>query len=544
MMNRWKHFAAGSVLLCSMTGCGTGRGLMARFVPQGNVEQSESQSLAMNDSLSTSELRRAELDSINRGLSQGAVRLPSSGLHRRVDEASSESNRELFDVRQVAFDDDVPLEKGVVPIPPADEIRLAPVAEPLDGEVVGVVSAGWTLAQLESLALAQHPAIQEASASAHKVAGYHDQVGTRPNPVVGYNATQLADAGTDQHVAFVEQELVMGGKLALNQNVLSQEMQSQLWEVETQRYRVLTDVRQKFYEALAAQRRWEMATEFREIAAKGAEIAQLRVDAKEGSMTEVLQAEILRQQVEIQRQQAEAAYRGAWKQLMAATGQPASNPESLDGVLPGASEVPQWESVTSNVLASSPELQGARSRVSRARANIERQDVQAIPNVAVMLAAGRDNGTGSNMVNAQFGLPLPIFNRNEGNISAANAELCRASQEVRRLELAIQSRIAEAAQNYESALAAVTQYDQEILPRAERTLKLTEEAYAAGEFDFLQVLIVRRTYFEANLDAITAKTQLARAGAYLDGMVLSGGLDTASDTQFDSGLRDQSLSGQ
>lgn len=405
-------------------------------------------------------------------------------------------------------------------------------------------SAGWSLAQLESTALQQNPAILQASSSAQKAYGYRNQVGLKPNPVVGYQGQQLADAGTDQHLAFVEQDLVMGDKLRKNQSVLNQEIQSQLWEVETQRIRVLTDVRQRFYDALAAQRRKELAVEFEVVAAKGVRFAEARMRAKEGTRPEVLQAEIQLKEVQLQRRNAESAFRGAWKQLMAVAGMPNVEPGALVGHLSVGTADRDWDAVQNQILSSSPELQGARSRFARARANLDRQQAQAIPNLSLMLGAGQDNGTGSGFINTQISLPVPVHNKNQGNIAAAHAEFCRASHDVRRTENAIHSRLAEARRDFEVSAARVQQYEQEILPRARETLTLAESAYEAGEFDFLQVLIVRRTYFESNLSYVTAQVDLARSAALVDGSVLSGGLDSTRDTDFDSALRDQSLNGQ
>ena len=93
------------------------------------------------------------------------------------------------DIDQVAYDDTSP-----APLPPV----------PIGTEPDAVQTAeGWTLSQLEAFALQNNPAIHQASASAHKSMGYRDQVGRRPNPTVGYQGTQLADAVTDQHVAFI-----------------------------------------------------------------------------------------------------------------------------------------------------------------------------------------------------------------------------------------------------------------------------------------------------------------------------------------------------
>ena len=405
-------------------------------------------------------------------------------------------------------------------------------------------SVRWSLAALEATALQQNPAILQASASAQKAFGYRNQVGRKPNPILGYQGQQLADAGTDQHLAYIEQDIVMGDKLRKNQSVLNQEIQSQLWEVETQRKRVLTDVRQRFYEALAAQRRKELAIAFETVAEKGVGVAESRMRAKEGTRPEVLQAEIQLKEVQLQRRNADAAFRGSWTQLMAVSGMPNLEPGTLDGKLSVATADRDWNAIQGQILSSSPELQGARARCARARANLDRQQAQAIPNLSLMLGAGHDNGTGSGMINTQLSLPVPIHNKNQGNIAAAHAEFCRASQDIRRTENAIQSRFAEARSHFEVSAATVLQYEQEILPRAQETLELTESAYVVGEFDFLQVLIVRRTYFDSNIAYVAAQVDLARAAAMIDGYVLSGGLESTRDTDFDSALRDQSLSGQ
>jgi len=442
---------------------------------------------------------------------------------------------------------------AVHPIVPEIRLAAASVVENnalpetmLESAVVAevVTSSVWTLEAIESIALQQNPAVLQASASALKAMGYRNQVGRKPNPTIGYQASQLADEGTDQHVAFIEQDIVLGDKLCKNERVLSQEIQSQLWEVETQRFRVLTDIRQRFYEALAAQRRMELASEFEVVAAKGVSFAEARMEAKEGTRPEILQAEIQLKQVQLLSRQAEAAFKAAWKQLMATAGMPNVVQGTLDGQLANSAAARDWDTITTQILAASPEMQGARARLARARANVDRQQAQAIPNLSLLVSAGQDNGTNSGMLNTQIGLPLPIHNKNQGNISAAQAEFCRASQDVRRTELAIESRLAEVTRDFESSAAAVEQYHREILPRAEETLKLAEEGYNAGEFDFLQVLIARRTFFDANLEFVSAQVSLAKASVLVDGQVLSGGLDSTRDTEFDSGLRDQALNGQ
>ena len=405
-------------------------------------------------------------------------------------------------------------------------------------------AAPLTLATLEQMALENNPAIRQAMASVSKAAGFRDQVGYSPNPTLTYNGQQLGDAGTDQHMLTLSQDIVTGHKLGLSQQVLSQAVQAQQWEVEAQRLRVVTDVRTAFYEALAARRQLALATEFHVLAEKGIQVAESRKAALEGSQPEILQAEILVQEIELQQQQAQYELTAAWKQLTAIVGLPDLALTELEGELPTTAEVRDWDAVYEELASQSPELHAARSRVDRASANLCRQDAQAIPNIELMLSAGKDLATNSGFAQVGVGVPVPVFHRNEGNISAAHAEYDRATQDYQRLRMSLKSRLARAAQDYDSALAAVQRYEGQILPRAEQSLALSEQAYAALEFDFLQVLTARRTYFESNLRAVVARRQLAQASAMIEGQLLSGGLSETVDTTEDDGLRGQALSGQ
>ena len=196
------------------------------------------------------------------------------------------------------------------------------------------------------------------------------------------------------------------------------------------------------------------------------------------------------------------------------------------------------------MISASPEFQAAQARISRARANLQRQGVQAIPNVTAQLAAGVDNGTNSGLINFQIGAPIPVFNKNQGNIAAARAEYCRAVMDAERIQNAIKARLAVVSREFDSSLAAVSKYSQEILPNAQESLELAEVAYKAGETSFVQVLVSRRTYFDSNLQYVLAQSQLAQAKSKVDGYVLTGALDAVIDQSGDDSLRGLTFSQQ
>ncbi|MEP0426377.1 TolC family protein [Rhodopirellula bahusiensis] len=428
-----------------------------------------------------------------------------------------------------------------------EDSGTATVAEPifLDSPVVDFgQSTGMTLEQFESLALQNNPTIAELVATTQKAAGYRTQVSLRANPSIGYQANQLADQGTDQHTFFISQTIVTANKLALNRSVLNESMRAQLFYLEAQKYRVATDIRVKFYDALAAQRRVQLIQEFQLVSDQGLEFAELRKRAEEGSQLDVVQAKVLKNEIDLQLRQAKVRFNAAWRELVAFAGTPQMAPTDLQGELP-RNEVPMdWNSVAANIVVANPEYQAAQSRVTRARALICRHEVQPIPNLDVSLGSGYDNATDNGLINFQIGAPIPVFNKNQGNISAARAEYVRASREVERIENAIKARLATAAGDFDASLAAVDQYANDILPNAQEGLDLSEIAYKAGETNYVQVLIAQRTYFETNLQYIAAQALLGQARARIDGYVLTGSLDPVVDNSGDDSLRGLTFSQQ
>jgi cobalt-zinc-cadmium efflux system outer membrane protein len=405
-------------------------------------------------------------------------------------------------------------------------------------------AAPLTLTQIEQFALANNPSLSSAQATSSKAAGLLNQVGTRPNPTAGYFGMQIADEGTDQHGLYVEQEFVRGKKLQLNREVLRHTVNAQRWEAEVQRNRVLTDLRVRFFEAAAAQLQLDAIAEFSQVASRGVDVAAARLKAQEASRVELLQAKIMYNTVQLSQQQTDAVYRGAWKDLAAVAGLPATEPLRLATALTTPAAVPDWEQTYADLLTQSPELAVANALVCEKRAHLKRQKAQPTPNLMAQFGAGYDRATDSGLINLQFAAPLPISNRNSGNVSAAYADYVRAVENVNRIKLAIRSRLARVAQAFEASFAAVQKYQQEILPQAKESLDLSQEAYEAGELDFLQVLVVRRRYFDSNLDFIQAQSELAQAEAKIEGLLLTGGLDAPQDHTSGDGLRGQSFGGQ
>ena len=135
-----------------------------------------------------------------------------------------------------------------------------------------------------------------------------------------------------------------------------------------------------------------------------------------------------------------------------------------------------------------------------------------------------DTGSGFTVVDVKLGVPLPIFNRNQGNILRAQAALTSAQNEVQRIELELRDRLATAFQQYVSAHRRAETYANTILPNARKSLDLTAVGYREGEFAYITLLTAQRTFFDTTLKYLSSLQELWGRSVDLEGMLLRGGL--------------------
>jgi outer membrane protein, heavy metal efflux system len=430
------------------------------------------------------------------------------------------------------------LEDSSIFVAPRQE-RVIGWAEPISW--TEKLTSGPTLEELLELAFANNPAIKELAATTQIAAGYRTQVGLYANPMLGYQGQQLADAGTDQHLVFVQQQIITGNKLELNRAVLNETLRAQLQELEAQKLRVATDIRLAFYDSVRIQNQVSSIEQFADLLKLGVTASEKRMLAGESSKIDLLQTQLQWKQLELHRAQLSALLSARLRELAAYAGVPHLQLHGVTGELPDTAIVQDWHSIGDSLIAASPEYAAAQTRIREALAVIRRHESQPLPNLDVQLGAGVDNDTNSGMMNVQVGARIPVFNKNQGNLAAARADYCRAVHEAQRIDHSIRARLAIVSGEYNLAAEAVTRYLNELLPAAQETLDLAETAYRAGELDIIQVLVSRRTFFDTSLAYVEARAQLAAAQAQIDGYLLTGALNVVVNQSGDSALRELTL---
>jgi cobalt-zinc-cadmium efflux system outer membrane protein len=172
------------------------------------------------------------------------------------------------------------------------------------------------------------------------------------------------------------------------------------------------------------------------------------------------------------------------------------------------------EELQSIALESRPDLEREMARVAQAEGFVELQESRAIPNLTVGGGYNRDFGTNSYYLALQ--LPVPLFNRNQGNIGAALAGARRSENLLSWKRVQIRFEVERAFKAYRLQQANLQRLEQTVLQSAVRVAELTQQSYLEGEASLLEYLDALRVKLDASLGFHDLLFQLERARIELE----------------------------
>jgi cobalt-zinc-cadmium efflux system outer membrane protein len=401
----------------------------------------------------------------------------------------------------------------------------------------------WRLDDLERVALQNNPTVGQADALIRAVQGRRLQAGYYPNPLIGVSADDIKakEPSRSKYFFWVQQTIITGDKRKVLLDAVRQEQRHAEGEGEIQRQRVLNAVRVAFYETLGLTRMVELRRDLARIAREAVGISEDLFNIGQADRPDVLEVEIEAARAELDVNRAEDDLARAWQALAAMVGDPGLPRRPLVGDLEAELPRVDIEAIRTQLLRESPELKIAQARVERGRAAVARARADRIPNFFVRGGLGYNfeqlngNGNGSGGGNVgveaffELGIPLPIFDRNQGNIKSAEAALTIVEKEMRRVELDLTTRLAEAQRNYQDAYRTAETYPREVILRAQRAYQLFLERFRQMAASYPQVLIARRTLAQTRVEYIRSLIDVWQSAAILQGQLVMGGLEAPKD---------------
>lgn len=278
------------------------------------------------------------------------------------------------------------------------------------------------------------------------------------------------------------------------------------------RLAVLSGVRRAFFQVLRKQSEIAIQAENVRLVEEFRQRTKVRVDVGEAGRLELIRAD---SEVATARAAASAArlqYVSFLAQLRGAVGTTLDGSVTPEAALDAAAALRPLEEVRAEALDRHPLLALTRSEVRRAEARLAFEVAQRRPQPSIRAEMDRPPDTPT----YRFGvaIPLPLWNKREGPIAEAEAQLrqTRALAESRRVE--ILAALESAYGRYEVSTQQLAAFEQGLLREAEEGLRAAETAYRLGERGILDVLDAQRVLRTVRLDFLNA--QFDRQAALVD----------------------------
>ena len=384
----------------------------------------------------------------------------------------------------------------------APQSAAAAAAEPL------------SLAKAIELALEGNPEVAAAKRQWEATEGQVLQGRSRPNPELAYSLEDTRSKTRTQSWQ-LNLPVELGGKRAARTKAAEktrEQAQAQLAELQAT---VRANVAAAYFDVLTAQERLVLARDSAALAKSSTDTVSKRVAAGKVSPVEESKARVAEAGVRVELAQAASEQRNALSRLFALLGRIDAPYTVLEGKAEKLPSVPSLADLQP-LISSAPGVVLARIEVDRRKALTALEQSKRVPDVTVSVGMQRSNETQRNVLLFGVSVPLPVFDRNQGNLLEALKLEDKARDELQAATVRLHSEVAQARERLSTITAEVQSLQQEVLPGAKSAYDAATIGFENGKFNFLEVLDAQRTYFTAKSQYLKALGEAHRAAADID----------------------------
>jgi cobalt-zinc-cadmium efflux system outer membrane protein len=313
----------------------------------------------------------------------------------------------------------------------------------------------------------------------------------------GWNAPGLSES---EFTISLSQEFELFGQRGARQNVARREIVAVEFESNVEAFDLYLEVKRRFYRMAHAQEKVRLAEASVELADDIVENISFRIDRGAGLQSELLLAEIEQQRVRLQleelRQQGEAAEArlvALWNGMTDVTEVVADKEPELRQLLEFVDSLPEQADSTRMIL----HLQN-QAAILRAQQSLSEAETR--PTLTISGGVKRSEADGSKSFLVGMGLPLPLFNRNQGNKENLRAQTRTVEYEIERERLEVSAAIKSHVIELRNTVQRHDILDSQLLPKAERAYRSLQKAYESGRLPYTQMLEAERSLVELRFE--------------------------------------------
>jgi cobalt-zinc-cadmium efflux system outer membrane protein len=362
-----------------------------------------------------------------------------------------------------------------------------------------------------------NPEISVALREQEATEGARIQAGVRHNP---YISSEIQDTrrNTQQITLQFNQEIELGNKresrLALA-DILHTKATA---ELDALKATIHANTVNAFYEVLVAQERLALSKSSFEVANAAVNAATKRVNAGKSSPVEETKSNIAASSAKIELNQSNSQLNSARKRLSALWGNPSPVFEQAYGDVENIPLVPSFENLLA-LLENAPAIGIANLEVSARGGSTKLARSQSTPNITISAGIVHNQELGLNQAILGLSAPIPLFDRNQGNVQEAVSLQYKAQDELIALKTQLATKLAGEHERLSVARLSAISLREEILPGAQNAFEAANKGFNAGKFNFLDVLDAQRTLFQAKSQYIQVLLDAHQAIAEIESIL-------------------------
>lgn len=358
-----------------------------------------------------------------------------------------------------------------------------------------------------------HPSLKAARLTISEALGRRLGAGRLANPVAGYDFQNQSNVSPQTSVFSIDQSFPITRRLSLEKKLTSQLVTAAELEVRDAERRYIAEAQSVAVRLLAVGKQQALRQQQTELAKKLSSFAEGRAKAGEVSKLDAKQIQLDTQRLRVEARLLEAESVSLLGQLRPMLGLRSEDALKVSGDLPPMvlPEISSW--------VKRPDYQLAQTRIMAAGTDKDLARAKRIPDVTAGFFASRemqdvtpDNRERTGFLGFRISVPLPLWNRNQGEIAEKTAAAERAQLESAALAVQINGEAGTARQEMETNASIVKETRDTLLPLAVEQSTEVQKAYEAGQADLLTVLRTRdqRLQLEAAILSAIRDFHLAR----------------------------------
>ncbi len=393
---------------------------------------------------------------------------------------------------------------------------------------------GAALRGLLEIAQARAPGVRAAELRLAAARGERRQAGAFPNPELSADLENVAGTGayrgtrSFETTVGVTQLLEVNGARTARISGARAAVAVTEHELEIARLDAVRDTIIAYAAFVAAARNVEVERERARLAGEVVRATQDRMRAGRDPLVELRRAEVAQATARIGADRAEREVEATRRSLATALGQ---------GVVEVAIDNAWFDAIGSAPVPAAaatptgPDLARLQAEIARSRATLEAERANSLPNPSIRGGVRYFQESRDTAAIVGLSVPIPLFDRNRGNIERAGADLARSEAEAQQAAISLAADLAGARRRLDLAWREADSIRRVVLPAAREAQGLAREGYAAGRFSLLEALDAQRTLSEARTQLNAALNEFHARRAEVER------LEGRSTTQIGGGVR-------